>query len=237
MNVKKRRVFDIQYIHTYIHILIHAYVLTYQHTCMQTSTYVRIYIYIHTHIHRYIHTHIHTYTHTYTHTHVRTYIRSTIHYITYNLIPMLLMINFMLFISNILKEFWHFYFPCLHNFQVQNFPGTLQHSRLVSISTYSNSVIHRLRRIPKHRQVDHASNVSHCRKHPISISSGIRLLLLYSTTFSHIFRTNSIVMFYKYCNRLPYLPDFGYNNYVARRKHGSLSRNIQGELKDALFFQ
>jgi hypothetical protein len=40
-----------------------------------------------------------------------------------------------------------------------------------------------------------------------------------------------------YCNRLPYLPDFGYNNYVARPKHGSVSRNIQAELEAALFFQ
>jgi hypothetical protein len=39
------------------------------------------------------------------------------------------------------------------------------------------------------------------------------------------------------CNPLPYLPNFGYNNYVARRKHGSLSRNIQRELEAALFFQ
>ena len=61
----------------------------------------------------------------------------------------------MLFILNILKGFWHFYFPCLHNFQVQNFPGTLQHYRLVSISTYSKSVTHRLLRIPEHRQVDY----------------------------------------------------------------------------------
>jgi hypothetical protein len=47
-------------------------------------------------------------------------------------------------------------------------------------------------------------------------------------------RTNDISI--EGCNRLPFLPDFGYNNYVAR-KHGCLSRNVQGELEAALFFQ
>ena len=39
------------------------------------------------------------------------------------------------------------------------------------------------------------------------------------------------------CNRLFDLPDFGCNNFVACRKHGSLSRDIQGELEAILLVQ
>ena len=133
---------------------------------MHTSTYIHTYTYTHARMsHTHTHTHTHTYTHigTYLYTYVCTYVRTmhyiTLHYIIYNLIPVIEIINFMLFISNILKGFWQFYFPCMHNFQVQTFLGTLQHSRPVSFSTYSNSFTHRLLRIPKHRQVAHASNV------------------------------------------------------------------------------
>jgi len=40
-----------------------------------------------------------------------------------------------------------------------------------------------------------------------------------------------------YCNHLSDLPDFGCNDFVARCRHGSLSRNIPEELEAALLFQ
>jgi len=40
-----------------------------------------------------------------------------------------------------------------------------------------------------------------------------------------------------YCNRLSNLPDFGFTDLVACRKHGSISRNIQEELEAPLLVQ